>query len=130
MTLEISLFILLQANTNNKDVFAQQQLSSTLQQQSEQFVSKDRITSFTVISLKDGKRVTIANTTGDIILLNAWATWCLPCREEMPGLEQLHNEYNKNGLEIVGVSVDNVGMENNFITIPIFIKKYIQYYIW
>ncbi|HJT84785.1 MAG TPA: cytochrome c biogenesis protein CcdA [Nitrososphaeraceae archaeon] len=82
------------------------------QQQSEQFVSKDKITSYTALSLNNGKPVTIANTTGGIILLNAWATWCLPCREEMPGLEQLNKEYNKNGLEIVGISVDSVGMEN------------------
>src|SRR5688572_19677474 len=74
--------------------------------------SNQLIESYTVTSLDNNKPVTIANTTGDVILLNSWATWCLPCREEMPGLEQLHNEFQSKGLQIVGVSVDSPGAEN------------------
>ena len=82
------------------------------QQKEQQSTPNQLITSYTVTSLDNNKPVAIANTTGDVILLNSWATWCLPCREEMPGLEQLHNEFQSKGLQIVGVSVDSPGAEN------------------
>lgn len=64
-------------------------LDTQAQQKEQQSTPNQLITSYTVTSLDNNKRVSIANTTGDVILLNSWATWCLPCREEMPGLEQL-----------------------------------------
>lgn len=54
----------------------------------------------------DGGEVTLADLRGDVVLLNAWATWCKPCREEMPVLEQLHQRYGNEGLRVVGVSID------------------------
>jgi thiol-disulfide isomerase/thioredoxin len=48
---------------------------------------------------------------GDVTMLNLWATWCGPCRYEIPALIELQNEYGKDGLQIVGVSIDSSGME-------------------
>jgi len=48
----------------------------------------------------------IQNRDGKILLLNVWATWCVPCREEFPDLIQLSESYKDNDVEIVGISVD------------------------
>lgn len=53
---------------------------------------------------------TIADYRGRPILLNIWATWCAPCREEMPRIERLHTELAPGGLAVVAVSIDNPGM--------------------
>jgi cytochrome c biogenesis protein CcmG, thiol:disulfide interchange protein DsbE len=44
---------------------------------------------------------------GKVVLLNVWATWCTPCREEMPSLERLYQEYRRHGLAVVAVSEDD-----------------------
>ena len=54
----------------------------------------------------------LADYKGQVVLLNLWATWCGPCRYEMPSLEKLHEELGPKGLKIVAVSVDNPGMED------------------
>jgi cytochrome c biogenesis protein CcmG/thiol:disulfide interchange protein DsbE len=54
---------------------------------------------------------TLADYKGQVVVLNLWATWCGPCRFEMPSLEKLHRELGPKGLKIVAVSVDNPGME-------------------
>jgi cytochrome c biogenesis protein CcmG, thiol:disulfide interchange protein DsbE len=55
---------------------------------------------------------TLADYKGQVVLLNLWATWCGPCRSEMPSLEKLQQELGPKGLKIVAVSVDNPGMED------------------
>jgi cytochrome c biogenesis protein CcmG/thiol:disulfide interchange protein DsbE len=54
---------------------------------------------------------TIADYKGQVVLLNIWATWCTPCRAEMPSIERLHREMRSQGLKVVAVSIDNPGME-------------------
>jgi thiol-disulfide isomerase/thioredoxin len=54
----------------------------------------------------DGKAVTLADSHGKVILLNFWATWCGPCRAEIPDLIQLQNKY-KDRLQILGLVVDD-----------------------
>lgn len=56
-------------------------------------------------------RRTLADYKGDVLLLNIWATWCSPCRLEMPSMQKLHNEYGSRGLRIVAVSIDGPGTE-------------------
>ena len=46
---------------------------------------------------------------GDVVLLNIWATWCGPCREEMPSMQRLHERLGPQGLKVVAVSVDDPG---------------------
>ena len=48
---------------------------------------------------------------GQVVLLNVWATWCLPCRVEMPSIEKLHQAYGPKGLKIVAVSIDDPGTD-------------------
>jgi cytochrome c biogenesis protein CcmG/thiol:disulfide interchange protein DsbE len=59
----------------------------------------------------DGAPVTktIADYKGQVVLLNVWATWCLPCRTEMPSIQALHDRFAARGLKVVAVSVDNSG---------------------
>ncbi|MEP7001100.1 MAG: TlpA disulfide reductase family protein [bacterium] len=64
---------------------------------------------------------TLADYKGKVVLLNVWATWCEPCRDEMPSIEKLYREFGPRGLEIVAVSVDDPGTEGNIRT---FVKEY------
>jgi cytochrome c biogenesis protein CcmG, thiol:disulfide interchange protein DsbE len=59
----------------------------------------------------DGTPARLAALEGRTVLLNVWATWCHPCREEIPALQALHGEYGPRGLEVVGVSIDQGGQE-------------------
>ena len=52
---------------------------------------------------------TLASYKGQTVLLNIWATWCTPCRVEMPSMQALHREYAPHGLRVVAVSVDESG---------------------
>jgi peroxiredoxin len=59
----------------------------------------------------DGDSLHLSSLRGQPVLLNVWATWCPPCREEMPALQALHEEYGPRGLRVLGVSVDTQGSE-------------------
>ena len=54
----------------------------------------------------DGDSIELAGLRGAPVLLNVWATWCMPCREEMPELQRIQEEYGARGLRVVGVSID------------------------
>jgi thiol-disulfide isomerase/thioredoxin len=60
---------------------------------------------------KDGKDMTIADFTGKTVLLNLWATWCVPCREEMPALNALQQSAGSDKFEVVAVNIDIGGDE-------------------
>ena len=53
-----------------------------------------------------GEAVSLESLRGEVVLLNFWATWCGPCRFETPFLQELFEEYDERGFEIVGVSMD------------------------
>ena len=59
----------------------------------------------------DGAPVSISDYQGKVILVNLWATWCEPCREEMPALGELHSMFPRSDFEIIGVSIDDPGFE-------------------
>jgi thiol-disulfide isomerase/thioredoxin len=54
-----------------------------------------------------GGTVRLADLRGDVVLVNFWATWCAPCRHEIPVLVALQEKYRSEGLRIVGISVDS-----------------------
>jgi cytochrome c-type biogenesis protein len=56
-----------------------------------------------------GDSVSLNGLRGTVVLLNVWATWCHPCRAEIPMLQALHERYAARGLRIVGVSIDSPG---------------------
>lgn len=58
-----------------------------------------------------GDAFTLADHRGEVVLLNIWATWCPPCRKEMPDLQQLHDTFSGDGLRVVGVSIDASGAD-------------------
>ena len=53
-----------------------------------------------------GKAVSLAQYKGQVVMINFWATWCGPCRSEMPVLEQLHKKYKPMGFTMIGVNVE------------------------
>ena len=59
---------------------------------------------FTLDSI-DGVSISLDDYKGKFVLLNFWATWCAPCRKEMPALDRLHNKLNNGNFEVVGIHV-------------------------
>jgi len=59
----------------------------------------------------DGGSFDLAHERGNVVFLNLWATWCGPCRFEIPELERLQKEYGSRGFKVVGVSLDESGPE-------------------
>lgn len=51
----------------------------------------------------DGKLDSVANYRGKVVFMNLWATWCPPCREEMPALERFYEEYRSRGVVVLGI---------------------------
>ena len=67
--------------------------------------------SYAAMTLK-GDSVSLAALRGKVVLMNVWATWCGPCRKEIPELRALHTAYKDRGLELVGISVDADGSDD------------------
>ncbi len=57
----------------------------------------------------DGKTVSLADFKGKVVVLDIWATWCPPCRAEIPHFIELQNEWKDKGVTVVGMSVDSTG---------------------
>jgi peroxiredoxin len=54
----------------------------------------------------DGRKVNLADLKGKVVLLDFWATWCLPCLMELPNVKTAYNQYHAQGLEVIGISLD------------------------
>jgi peroxiredoxin len=53
-----------------------------------------------------GKEVSSERFRGKVLLVDVWATWCQPCKQEMPWFQELYEEYGQQGLDVVGISID------------------------
>lgn len=74
----------------------------------------------------DDERVSLARLEGEVVLVNFWATWCPPCRLEMPGFQAVYDDYRDRGLSVVGLATDIGGaaaveafVRDNRITYPV-----------
>jgi len=67
-----------------------------------------------------GKSISLSDYKGKVLFLNFWATWCPPCRAEIPDFIEVYGEHKSKGLEILGISLDSKGKE----TIVAFVDKY------
>jgi thiol-disulfide isomerase/thioredoxin len=77
---------------------------------------------FKVVTLDSiPKQKTLDDYRGQVVLINIWATWCGPCRIEMPSIEQVHRDLGPKGLKVVAISVDDAGTDPQ---IRDFVKQY------
>ena len=76
----------------------------------------------------DNEVVSLTDYRGKVILVNLWATWCEPCRDEMPLLEDLSQTFSHTDFEVIGVSIDETGFENKIQ--QILDSGEISYEIW
>jgi thiol-disulfide isomerase/thioredoxin len=98
-----------------------------LAQEEKQPSSPHPLSIFTLRDLQ-GQEHSLSSLSGKIVVLNFWATWCAPCREEMPLLVSLQKRYGAQGVQVIGASVDD---ESTQARIAPFIKKLrIDFPIW
>lgn len=80
---------------------------------------------FTLVNM-EGERVSLADYRGQVVVLNFWATWCPPCREEKPTMERLYQQFKDDGLVFLAINVEENGHQvvseylmNNSFSFPI-----------
>ncbi len=61
---------------------------------------------FTVTDI-DGKKLTLSDYKGKVVLLDFWATWCSPCRAEIPHFVEMQQKYGPQGFQVIGISMDD-----------------------
>jgi thiol-disulfide isomerase/thioredoxin len=64
----------------------------------------------------DGKPLSIANYKNKIVMIDFWATWCPPCRGEIPNIVKTYQKYHDKGFEIIGISLDKDGDKDKLIS--------------
>ena len=77
---------------------------------------------FTAVTVDSAPReARLSDYRGQVVMINVWATWCLPCRVEMPSIEALHRDFAPKGFKVLAVSVDDPG---HSATIRAFVEQY------
>jgi thiol-disulfide isomerase/thioredoxin len=57
--------------------------------------------------LLDGTAISLASLKGNVVIINLWASWCSPCRSEMPAIEQYYQQHRAEGLKVIAISTDD-----------------------
>jgi len=77
------------------------------------------------LTTPNGKKVSIEKFKGKVLLINFWATWCPPCREEIPMLKEIYKRYRDKGFEILAINMDPENLKdflkNNPLPFPVFV---------
>lgn len=89
---------------------------------------------FDLPTFEEGKKVRLSDYRGKVVFLNFWATWCKPCKEEMPSMQVLYKHFEKDGLVILAVSIDRVTTKKDIppfvsalgLTFPVLIDSWGQ----
>jgi peroxiredoxin len=122
----VSISVLLNSKKNIKDEASQ--LKSAMEKVKEEIMGEPDAVSpegwgdapdFNIKDL-NGDNLRLSDLKGKVIILDFWATWCPPCRAEIPAFNELYSEYKDQGLEIIGLSLDRDG--------PPVVKKFAKEY--
>lgn len=127
--LGVSLLLLLPAcggeDTSQEESSSTKSSAPAAQAGKVQDVDPEPVPDLTLETMK-GESINLAEQDGRVLLVNFWATWCAPCREEIPDLKALHADLNSDGLTVIGVALDRDGaevvkpyVENHKINYPI-----------
>lgn len=63
---------------------------------------------------RSGKPQSMSQWRGKVLVINFWATWCVPCREEIPALMKIQRKYASNNVELVGIAIDNASKVRDY----------------
>ncbi|MBN2355840.1 TlpA family protein disulfide reductase [candidate division KSB1 bacterium] len=91
-------------------IMAVAQIGCSAQKDKEDSGKYRKAPEFTLSSL-EGKSVSLSDFKGKVIIVDIWDTWCPPCRMEIPHFVELYSEYQKKGLEIIGVALGREGRD-------------------
>jgi len=73
------------------------------------------------VDLLNGGQITLSGLRGQPVVLNVWATWCPPCRQEMPALEKVYNDFKEQGLVLIGMNLTSQDSEK---TVAAFVQEF------
>lgn len=90
-----------------------QNLPALLPDSAKEFIIGSQRPAFELKDL-EGKLRHIDEWNGKVLLVNFWATWCPPCKKEMPGFIELHEKYAEQGFEIIGIALDDIESVQDF----------------
>jgi peroxiredoxin len=104
---------------SNGTVLADEQSKDKKQESKQEEPQKFEAPDFTLKNI-DGEEVSLSDYKGKIVFINFWATWCGPCRHEVPAFVELQDEFGSDNLAILGISVDR----GDLSVVPKFAKEY------
>ncbi len=87
----------------------------------------DEATRNAAMKTLDGKPLRLADYAGKVVVLDLWATWCPPCRQEIPELVQIQKDYQARGVEVLGLTIEGIGddeREQNVEAVRAFAGKF------